>query len=475
MRYAGTGVAFDVLLPKTLSGLPDLEKSLTVENLTGWLGSITTRNVQVSLPKFRAESQFSLRKALSTMGMPTAFTDKADFSGIDPKRGVAISEVVHKGLRRCFRAGNRSRRHHRHHHGRPGHAPARTGRCLPRRSPVHLLDPRQRRSRPLHRPPDEPAVIAGNSGTSPISALRYRRTSGCFDSLRCRRCAFGARRADLLERAGWCLSIITKKKTRHLAQPPIQHTRQPSMRSPRAAGLVSRRNRVSISVATNPWLWRVRQSNQPSQFSPSNGSQSSEAAAHGADSGVILNLLTKGSMAVPYLTAEQIAQVSGLVAQYITTQREKYAPRAIPLSAQQKIKMAGFFSPDVLDDARLLVLSGERVDNPDFYPMLRSLGFNNLPDQSTMGAITFSDTVVSHGLFTDGLLFHELVHVEQYRQLGVPSFSARYVRGFLNGGGYEGIPLERNAYMLGERYEKDPARHFSVADEVAGWIGEGRF
>jgi serpin B len=32
------------------------------------------------------------------MGMPTAFTDKADFSGIDPKRGLAISEVVHKAF-----------------------------------------------------------------------------------------------------------------------------------------------------------------------------------------------------------------------------------------------------------------------------------------------------------------------------------------------------------------------------------------
>jgi serpin B len=32
------------------------------------------------------------------MGMPTAFSDKADFSGIDPKRGLAISEVVHKAF-----------------------------------------------------------------------------------------------------------------------------------------------------------------------------------------------------------------------------------------------------------------------------------------------------------------------------------------------------------------------------------------
>jgi serpin B len=98
MRYAGTGIAFDVLLPKSLTGLSDLEKSLTLETLTGWLGSLTTRNVQVSLPKFRAESEFSLRKGLSAMGMPMAFTDKADFSGIDPKRGLAISEVVHKAF-----------------------------------------------------------------------------------------------------------------------------------------------------------------------------------------------------------------------------------------------------------------------------------------------------------------------------------------------------------------------------------------
>ena len=98
MRYAGTGIGFDVLLPKTPSGLPDLEKSLTPENLTGWLGNLADRNVQVSLPKFRAESAFSVGKVLSAMGMPTAFTDKADFSGIHANGGLAISEVVHKAF-----------------------------------------------------------------------------------------------------------------------------------------------------------------------------------------------------------------------------------------------------------------------------------------------------------------------------------------------------------------------------------------
>jgi hypothetical protein len=177
----------------------------------------------------------------------------------------------------------------------------------------------------------------------------------------------------------------------------------------------------------------------------------------------------------PYLTTEQVDHVSELVAQYIAVQRETYRPQALPLTAYQKATLAGFFSLDVLASTRLLVLDGERVTNPEFYPMLESLGFDNLPDQSTMGAITFIDTVVSHEPFTDGLLFHELVHVEQYRQLGLSSFSALYVRGFLSGGGYEGIPLERNAYTLGERFQRDRTVSFSVAEIVARWIAAKRF
>ncbi len=103
--------------------------------------------------------------------------------------------------------------------------------------------------------------------------------------------------------------------------------------------------------------------------------------------------------------------------------------------------MDGFFSPQLLDGTRIIALQGKRVANPDFYPMLRSLGFNNLPDQSAMAAITFRDVVVSHEAFSNGLLFHELVHVEQYRQLGIPRFSELYVRGFLDGGRLRGNSL----------------------------------
>jgi len=180
-------------------------------------------------------------------------------------------------------------------------------------------------------------------------------------------------------------------------------------------------------------------------------------------------------MATPKLTPDQITEISCLVADYISAQRQNCALRALPLSAQQRAAVAAFFSPELLGNTRLRVLQGERVANPDFYPMLHSMGFKNLPDQSAMAAITFCDVVVSHEPFSDGLLFHELVHVEQYRQLGIPRFSELYVRGFLNGGSYDAIPLELNAYTLEGRFLSNPHRDFSVQQEVARWLARGRF
>jgi hypothetical protein len=95
------------------------------------------------------------------------------------------------------------------------------------------------------------------------------------------------------------------------------------------------------------------------------------------------------------------------------------------------------------------------------------MGSINLPDQSGMAATTFSDVVVSHIPFNDDLLFHELVHVEQYRQLGLQTFADLYVRGFLDSWSDEGIALEQNAYLLGAEYAQDRGGSFSVADDVS--------
>ena len=180
-------------------------------------------------------------------------------------------------------------------------------------------------------------------------------------------------------------------------------------------------------------------------------------------------------MKLARLAPGQVAHISQLVADYIANQREQYGKRAVPLTSQQASAVSAFFEPELLAHTRVLVLRGERISNPHFYPTLRKLGFANLPDQRTMAAITFYDVVVSNEPFTDQLLFHELVHVEQYRQLGIARFAELYVRGFLNGGSYEAIPLEINAYTLEDRFRQQPQPAFSVPEQVTSWVANGKF
>jgi serpin B len=98
MPYVGKDLSMVVLLPKKADGLPDLEKTLSADRLSDWLSKLHTDEVMVALPKFKLTSQFSLKDTLSAMGMLDAFTDRADFSGMDGQKDLFISAVVHKAF-----------------------------------------------------------------------------------------------------------------------------------------------------------------------------------------------------------------------------------------------------------------------------------------------------------------------------------------------------------------------------------------
>jgi serpin B len=96
MPYVNNDLSMVILLPKKLDGVKDLEKDLTSENLAGWIAKLRKREVQVFFPKFKMTSEFELAKVLSDMGMPDAFSSKADFSGMAGNRELFISAVIHK-------------------------------------------------------------------------------------------------------------------------------------------------------------------------------------------------------------------------------------------------------------------------------------------------------------------------------------------------------------------------------------------
>jgi len=96
LPYVKDELSMIILLPKAHDGLAELEKTLTAENLSAWQGRLFRREVIVSIPKFKATSQFSLASVLAAMGMKDAFTQDADFSGMDGKKDLFISAVIHK-------------------------------------------------------------------------------------------------------------------------------------------------------------------------------------------------------------------------------------------------------------------------------------------------------------------------------------------------------------------------------------------
>ncbi|GAI76663.1 unnamed protein product, partial [marine sediment metagenome] len=97
LPYVDNELSMVILLPKETDGLSDFEKTLTAGNLSEWLGKLRKRKVIVSVPKFRMTSQFSLAAVLKSMGMTDAFVpDAADFSGMNGKRDLFISAVIHK-------------------------------------------------------------------------------------------------------------------------------------------------------------------------------------------------------------------------------------------------------------------------------------------------------------------------------------------------------------------------------------------
>ena len=55
-----------------------------------------TKLDEIYLPKFEFDTKYTLNENLKALGMPTAFSSKADFSGMDGRKDLFISQVIHQ-------------------------------------------------------------------------------------------------------------------------------------------------------------------------------------------------------------------------------------------------------------------------------------------------------------------------------------------------------------------------------------------
>ncbi|XP_019640740.1 PREDICTED: leukocyte elastase inhibitor-like isoform X3 [Branchiostoma belcheri] len=98
LPYVEKELSMLIFLPDEVEGIRNLESALTATTLQTVSSQMYSTKVNLMLPRFKLEQDFSLGETLKKMGMGEAFSDGADFSGMSAAADLFISEVVHKAF-----------------------------------------------------------------------------------------------------------------------------------------------------------------------------------------------------------------------------------------------------------------------------------------------------------------------------------------------------------------------------------------
>lgn len=97
MPYEGNRLSMTYLLPRPGVPLSAVEQKLNRASVDIWLESMSNRTVSVAIPKFILEWGASdISPELKLLGMKSAFSAEADFSGISSAKSIHVSMVLHK-------------------------------------------------------------------------------------------------------------------------------------------------------------------------------------------------------------------------------------------------------------------------------------------------------------------------------------------------------------------------------------------
>lgn len=95
--YEGDDLAMFIILPRG-DDLSNIEGSLNPDLLSKWQNMLREQEVDIIIPKFKFTTKYLMGNILSDMGMPTAFSSAADFSGMNGARNLFISSVIHQAF-----------------------------------------------------------------------------------------------------------------------------------------------------------------------------------------------------------------------------------------------------------------------------------------------------------------------------------------------------------------------------------------
>ena len=167
-----------------------------------------------------------------------------------------------------------------------------------------------------------------------------------------------------------------------------------------------------------------------------------------------------------------IRALSWVANRWIVKQKKAFYRLGEPLSFEEKEALRPYFDLEVLEKTRKVFL--DRIHPQDIPTKIRLSLLKTIFQTRKLAGLTLSDCVfLLAGLYSSNsqsaqsVLFHELVHVTQYRLLDTYGFIRRYFQSWAdNGFSYHKISLERVACGLAHHYETFPGKPFSVSERV---------
>jgi hypothetical protein len=133
--------------------------------------------------------------------------------------------------------------------------------------------------------------------------------------------------------------------------------------------------------------------------------------------------------------------------------------------------LSGFFTLDLLESVRVAEVGCIKAPWVCRAAARLRLARSLWPD--LLGGLALDDLIVvrqeGNRPAPLSLLFHELVHVVQYKVLGVRGFTREYIREWAKAGfDYMSLPMEVDAYEMQTRFEERPEDRFGVEGMVRG-------
>lgn len=175
------------------------------------------------------------------------------------------------------------------------------------------------------------------------------------------------------------------------------------------------------------------------------------------------------------LGEEKIRRIIARVGDYNRRERKRHFDSGVPLDEEQRALLTPYFSANLLDSVRVLVLKDTRIDRAPFSDDAKALGFTGLPDFEHLASFTYLDVIVFPEKIASRTLFHGLVHAAQFSVLGFDRYIDYYVRSFVKTGLWIAIPLEEQAFKCEARFALSPPKVFSVENEIRLFEQHGRY